>query len=70
MTDPAKVISDQPPDTVADHVIAECGGDPRAAVLELVTVVRHLAEEIRMLSAAASPGYLRRSLRNGKGQTS
>ena len=63
MTDAEKLLGDLPAEAVADHIISECGGDARAVVVELVAIVRHLAEEIRALSAASSPGYARRSPR-------
>jgi hypothetical protein len=46
---------------VAARVIADCGGDPRAAVSELVAIVGALLEENRALARAASPGYVRQS---------
>jgi hypothetical protein len=48
---------------VAEQVIADCGGDPRAAVGELVAIVGVLLEENRALAEAASPGYARGLLR-------
>jgi hypothetical protein len=64
-------VSDQPTtapsaEGVADSVIAEYGGDARAAVVELVAIVRHLSEEIGKLSAASSPGFARRAPRGVK----
>jgi hypothetical protein len=60
-TDAAKLLSDLSAEVVAEHVISECGGDARTVVAELVTIVRHLAKEIRALSTTfpterTSPG--------------
>jgi hypothetical protein len=48
-----------PVEQVAEKVIADCGGDPRAAVSELVAIVGALLQENRALAKAASPGYVR-----------
>jgi hypothetical protein len=48
---------------VAEQIIADCNGDPRAAVSELVAIVGALLEENRALAKAASPGYARKSPR-------
>jgi hypothetical protein len=47
------------PDQTADDVIAECGGDPRAAVVELLAIIRSLIQENQTLREAASPGFAR-----------
>ncbi len=47
-------------DQVADQIIADCGGDARAAVVELVGLVRHLANQNTALIEASSPGFVRR----------
>jgi hypothetical protein len=44
---------------VAEQIVADCGGDPRAAVAELVAIIA-LLEENRALAKATSPGYARR----------
>jgi|SRR5580698_8694563 hypothetical protein len=44
----------------ADGIIADCGGDPRAAVIELAVIPHSLVYENRMLREAASPGFARR----------
>jgi hypothetical protein len=46
---------------VAEKVIADCGGNPRATVSELVAIVGALLEDNRALAKAASPGYVRKS---------
>jgi hypothetical protein len=48
------------PDRTDDAIIADCGGDPRAAVVELLAIVRSLIHENRALREAASPGFARR----------
>jgi hypothetical protein len=50
----------QPAEQVAAEIIASLGGDARAALIELVLIVRALIEENQALAAAASPGYARR----------
>ena len=54
--------SDEPaaPDRTADDIIADCNGDPRAAVIELLAIVRSLIHENQALREAASPGFARR----------
>jgi hypothetical protein len=52
--------SRQSPDQFADDIIADCAGDARAAVLELVAIVRSLIHENQTLREAASPGFARR----------
>jgi hypothetical protein len=49
-----------PVEQVAERIIADCGGDPRAAVTELVAIVGALLEENKALREAASPGYARK----------
>ena len=39
---------------MADRIIADCDGDARAAVVQLVAIVRHLAEDNDRLIGAAS----------------
>ena len=51
---------------VADQVIADCGGDARAAVIELVAIVRQLAEDNRALATVSSRGFARRPFRASK----
>jgi hypothetical protein len=48
------------PDQTTDDIIADCGGDPRAAVVELVAIIRSLVHENQTLREAASPGFARR----------
>jgi hypothetical protein len=43
-----------------DDIIAECGGDARAAVAELLAMIRSLVRENKTLRETASPGYARR----------
>jgi hypothetical protein len=43
-----------------DEIISDCGGDARAAIVELVAVIRSLILENKTLRAAASPGFARR----------
>jgi hypothetical protein len=45
---------------IVDEIIADCGGDARAAIVELVAVIRSLILENKTLRAAASPGFARR----------
>jgi hypothetical protein len=49
------------PEAIADQIIADCGGDMRAAVIELVTLIGALRRENENLAAASSPGYARRA---------
>ena len=51
------------PGAIADQIIADCGGDMRAAVIELVTLIGALRRENESLAAASSPGYARRAPR-------
>jgi hypothetical protein len=48
------------PDQTADDIIADCDGDPGAAVIELLAIVRSLIHENQTLHEAASPGFARR----------
>ena len=48
------------PDRTADDIIADCDGDPRAAVTELLAIIRSLIHENQTLREAASPGFARR----------
>jgi hypothetical protein len=48
------------PEQTADDIIAECGGDPRAAVVELLAIIRSLIHETEALRRAVSPGFARR----------
>jgi hypothetical protein len=48
------------PDRTTDDIIEECGGDPRAAVIELLAIVRSLIQENQALRGTASPGFARR----------
>jgi hypothetical protein len=47
-------------DQTADDIVAECGGDPRAAVVELLAIVRSLIHENQTLREAASLGFARK----------
>jgi hypothetical protein len=54
---------DAPPaplDQTADDIIADCDGDARAAVIELLAIIRSLIHESQTLREAASPGFARR----------
>jgi hypothetical protein len=51
------------PEVIADQVIAQCGGDARAAVKELVTVIAAPRGDNEALTAASSLGYARRAPR-------
>jgi hypothetical protein len=44
----------------ADAIIADCDGDPRAAVIEPPAIIRSLIHENQLLREAASPGFARR----------
>jgi hypothetical protein len=55
--DPERTIS-TPQETV-DDIIADCGGDPRAAVIELLAIIRSLIHENQTLRESASPGFAR-----------
>ncbi len=57
MADDLKNTVPAPP---ADDIIAECGGDPRAAMIELLAIIRSLIRENQTLREAASPGFVRR----------
>ena len=45
---------------IVDEIIADCGGDARATIAELVAVIHSLILENKTLRAAASPGFARR----------
>jgi hypothetical protein len=45
---------------IAEQIIASCGGDARAAVIELVSLIGALRRENQSLAASSSPGYARR----------
>ncbi|SEE27589.1 hypothetical protein SAMN05444161_5304 [Rhizobiales bacterium GAS191] len=47
------------PEADADHAIAACGGDARAAVRALIVLVDHLEEELRRRGYNVSRGYVR-----------
>jgi hypothetical protein len=49
-----------PYDRTTDAIIADCDGDPRAAVAELLAIIRSLIHENQTLREAASPGFARR----------
>jgi hypothetical protein len=53
-----------PIEQVAAKVIEDCGGDPQAAVTELIAIVRALMADNEALREAASPGYARRGRRD------
>jgi hypothetical protein len=52
--------ADKAADRIADDIIADCDGDPRTAVIELLAIIRSLIHENRALREAASPGFARR----------
>lgn len=48
-------------DQAVDDIIADCGGDARAAVAELLAILlRSLVAENQKLREAASPGFARK----------
>jgi hypothetical protein len=47
------------PEQTADAIIADCDGDPRAAVVELLAIVRSLIHVNQALRESASPGFAR-----------
>jgi hypothetical protein len=47
-------------DAAVDDIIAECGGDARAAIGELLAIIRSLIHENKTLRETTSPGYARR----------
>jgi hypothetical protein len=51
---------------VADQIIADNGGNARAAVVELATMVHCLADDNRLLMSATSHGFARRAWPFGK----
>jgi hypothetical protein len=57
-------MADAPPsatrDKTADDIIADCDGDARAAVIELLAIMRSLIHENQTLRESASPGFARR----------
>jgi hypothetical protein len=55
-------MADEPAklDETIDAVIADCGGDARQAVAELVAIIRSLIHENEALREAASAGFVRR----------
>jgi hypothetical protein len=59
-TDTEEPTTPAPPDRTADEIIADCDGDPRAAVVELLAIIRSLIHENQTLREAASPGFARR----------
>jgi hypothetical protein len=46
-------------DDVVDDLIADCDGDPRAAVAALLRIVQALVRKNNELAEAVSPGYAR-----------
>jgi hypothetical protein len=54
------VENNSAPDRTTDEIIAECGGDPNAAVIELLAIIRSLIHENQALREASSPGFARR----------
>jgi hypothetical protein len=60
MPDDPEKLPPATPDQTADDIIADCGGDPRAAVIELLAIIRSLIHENQALRQAASPGFARR----------
>ena len=57
-------MADAPPsatrDKTADDIFADCAGDARAAVIELLAIMRSLIHENQTLRESASPGFARR----------
>ena len=51
-------------EAAVDAVIAECGGDLRAALRALVLANSYLEAEVERLAEAASRGYARRDVRS------
>ena len=49
-----------PIEQVAARIIEDCDGDPRAAVTELIAIVRALIADNEALREASSPGFARR----------
>jgi hypothetical protein len=47
-------------EAIAEQIIASCGGDARAAVIELISLIDALRRENQSLAASSSPGYARR----------
>jgi hypothetical protein len=60
MTDEEEKATPAAPDQTIDDVIADCGGEARAAVGELLAIIRSLIHENQTLREAASPGFARR----------
>jgi hypothetical protein len=58
MTEPSEKPAE--PGRTADAIIADCDGDRRAAVIELLAIVRSLIYENQALREAASPGFARK----------
>ena len=59
--DPADAGEKLSAEALADEIIADCQGDARAAVIELVTLIGALKRENAALVSSSSPGYARRS---------
>ena len=55
----ADPIDPKPSNHTADDIIADCDDDPRAAVIELLAIVRSLIHENQALREAASPWFAR-----------
>ena len=47
-------------DAAVEDIIAECVGDARAALAELLAIIRSLIHENKTLRETASPGFARR----------
>jgi hypothetical protein len=47
-------------DAAVDEIIDNCEGDARAAIAELLAIVRSLVNENEALREAASPGFARK----------
>jgi hypothetical protein len=62
--DPIDMADDTPrperADRTVDDIIADCDGDARAAVGELLAIIRSLIHENPALRESASPGFARR----------
>jgi hypothetical protein len=46
-------------DVAADKLIADCGGDPHAAVKALIVANAHLEQELKLARVAVSSGFSR-----------
>ena len=60
MADAPKTAFSPTFDQTVDDIIADCDGDRRAAVAELLAIVRSLIAENQKFREAASPGFARK----------